>query len=123
MPYCDVNCEISGDERRLDPDVEITTFRIVQQALNNVRMHAPSTTRVEVSLVFEERDIQASVQDNGPGFVMLDIEELVRQGHLGLAGMQERASLLNGQVTVASTPQAGTTVTLRLPYLHDEKPA
>jgi two-component system, NarL family, sensor histidine kinase DegS len=121
MPYCDVHCEIDGDEKRLDPDVEITTFRIVQQALNNVRMHAPTTTRVDVRLVFEVHDIRACVQDNGPGFVMLDIEELVRQGHLGLAGMQERASLLNGQVNVASIPQSGTTVTLRLPYVQEER--
>ena len=121
MPGCEVTCEINGEECRLDPDVEITAFRIVQQALNNVRMHAPTTTRVDVTLAFEDEDLRASVRDNGPGFMMLDIDELVRQGHLGLAGMHERAGLLNGLVNIDSQPQVGTTVTLRLPYLVEER--
>ncbi len=117
MPGCSVHCEIIGREQRLEPDVEITAFRIIQQALNNVRMHAPYSTSVEVSLTFEDKGIAAVVQDDGPGFTVVDTEELVRQGHLGLAGMQERASLLGGQVEVASSPQAGTAVTMRLPYI------
>ncbi|MCL4505004.1 MAG: PAS domain S-box protein [Chloroflexi bacterium] len=117
MPGYSVRCEVCGEEQRLDADVEITAFRIVQQALNNVRLHAPNATSVEVKLCFENSGIVAVIQDDGPGFTVVDTEELVRQGHLGLAGMQERAGLLGGQVQVISSPQAGTTVRMRLPYV------
>ena len=117
MPNCTVSCAIKGDDQRLDPDVEITTFRIVQQAMNNVRMHAPNAASVDVELCFEKTGIEASITDDGPGFTMTTVDELVRQGHLGLAGMVERAHLLGGQVDVISGTQAGTTVTVRLPYI------
>jgi two-component system sensor histidine kinase DegS len=117
LPACTVRCTIEGDDQRLDPDVEITTFRIVQQAMNNVRMHAPNATSIDVELSFEQTGIKASVTDDGQGFRMTTIDELVRQGHLGLAGMVERALLLGGQVIVTSSPQTGTAVTMQLPYI------
>ena len=116
MPNCTVHCVIDGNDQQLDPDVEITVFRIVQQAMNNVRVHAPNATSVEVVLVFGRQGIEARVSDDGPGFNVVAIENLVRQGHLGVAGMLERARLLGGQVHVTSGSQAGTTVTLQLPY-------
>jgi PAS domain S-box-containing protein len=121
MPACEVECDVGGDERRIDPDLEVTAFRILQQALNNVRAHAPGATRVGVMLSFEDTAMTANVQDNGPGFTLEDPQVLLRQGHLGLAGMQERASLLNGSVTITSSPGQGCVITLRLPYsMHDD---
>ncbi len=116
MPVCAVRCDVTGLERRLDPDVELTTFRIVQQAAYNVRMHASEATHVSFTLSFGERCLSAGVQDDGPGFTVADTQELLRQGHLGIAGMQERASLLRGVVAVTSAPGAGTTVRLEIPY-------
>jgi len=117
MPNCTVRCVIEGDDQRLDPDVEITTFRIVQQAMNNVRLHAPNAASVEVALSFGATGIEVCVSDDGPGFNVVAIEELVRQGHLGVAGMLERARLLDGEVLVTSGSQAGTTIIVRLPYI------
>lgn len=119
MPGCEVHCEIAGDERRLEPDIEVTVFRIVQQALNNVRLHAPETTHVEVVLTFTDTHIRATVTDDGPGFTPMASQELLRQGHLGLAGMRERASLLGGDVDIVSSPRSGTTVALCLPLTYD----
>jgi signal transduction histidine kinase len=116
MPRCAVSCVISGPVRRLDPDVELTAFRVIQQAAANVRTHAPQATRVDMRLTFERNAIMATVQDNGPGFVVTDFDTLLREGHLGLAGMRERAGLLGGEVEVVSSPGSGTTVALRLPY-------
>ena len=52
---------------------------------------------------------------------MKPLDELVRHGHLGLAGMLERASLLNGHLDIKSNPQTGTTITLHLPVRALEK--
>ncbi|HEY3290399.1 MAG TPA: PAS domain S-box protein [Anaerolineae bacterium] len=117
MPAAAVQCAISGNELRLDPDVEITTFRIVQQAMHNVRLHAPDSSVINVQLTFLQNGVEASVSDNGPGFNFRGIDEMVRQGHLGLAGMIERARLLGGQVLVASNTLSGTRITMRLPYV------
>jgi PAS domain S-box-containing protein len=115
MPECAVQCHTVGAARRLDPAIELATFRIIQQALSNVRAHAPGATRVDVTLEFERDAIRASVTDDGPGFAPRPVNELLRQGHLGLAGMQERAELLRGEVTIDSSPDTGTTVSLQLP--------
>jgi signal transduction histidine kinase len=115
MPGCEVHYEVIGEERRLESDVEVTVFRIVQQALNNVRRHAPGATWVDVRLTFTPDDIRVTISDNGPGFMPQESHDLMRQGHLGLAGMRERADLLGGEVDITSNPATGTTITLTLP--------
>jgi signal transduction histidine kinase len=115
MPDARVHCEIVGDERRLAPELELTVFRVVQEALTNVRRHARSATQVNVTLYFEEEQVLATVEDNGPGFPPPDVRRLVRQNHVGLAGMYERAHLFDGEASITSTPGKGTTAVLRLP--------
>lgn len=116
MPNCAVQYDINGALRRLDPDVELTAFRIIQQAAHNVRSHAPTAQNVQFGLYFEEDCFMASVQDDGPGFDVADTQTLLRQGHLGIAGMHERAELLGGKVKIISAPQAGTSIQMRIPY-------
>lgn len=118
MPAARVHCEIVGSEHRLTPELELTVFRTVQEALNNVRKHARTATQVTVTLFYEEWGILTTVEDNGPGFEVPELAVLVREGHLGVAGMSERARLFAGELTLASAPGAGTTVTLRLPAPH-----
>jgi two-component system sensor histidine kinase DegS len=115
MPDARVHCEIVGDERRLAPELELAVFRVVQEALTNVRKHAPTATQVNVTLYFEEEQVLATVEDNGPGFQPPDVLGLVQQNHVGLAGMHERAHLFGGEVSITSTPGQGTTAVLRLP--------
>lgn len=116
MPNCTMQYDINGILRRLDPDVELTAFRIIQQAAHNVRSHAPTARNVQFGLSFEENSLTASVQDDGPGFNVIDPQTLMRQGHLGIAGMHERAALMGGEVTVTSVPQTGTLIYMRIPY-------
>jgi signal transduction histidine kinase len=115
MPDARVHCEIVGVEQRLAPELELAVFRIVQEALTNVRKHAPTATQVNVTLYFEEEQVLATVEDNGPGFPSPDVRGLVRQNHVGLTGMYERAHLCGGEVGITSTPGKGTTAVLRLP--------
>jgi signal transduction histidine kinase len=116
LPNCAVHYDIKGTLCRLDSDVELTAFRIIQQAAYNVRSHASSARNVRFSLSFEENCLVADVQDDGPGFDVSDTQTLLRQGHLGIAGMQERAGLMGGEVKVISTPQTGTMIHMRVPY-------
>ena len=115
MPDTRVHCEVVGDERRLAPELELTVYRVIQEALTNLRKHAPGVTQVNVTLYFEAGEVLATVEDNGPGFQPPDVQALVREGHLGLAGMHERAHLFGGEVNITSAPGEGTTTVLRLP--------
>jgi signal transduction histidine kinase len=106
---------VTGEERRLAPDIELAVFRVVQEALGNIRQHARSATRVEVQMEFHETEIRTEVHNDGPAFPTLDVRSMVRNGHLGLAGMYERARLFHGELNISSDPAAGSTVRLRLP--------
>jgi PAS domain S-box-containing protein len=115
--YSNIAVEIvtEGDERRLDPDIELVLFRIVQEALSNVWRHSQATA-AQITVVFDTRTIRIIVKDDGKGFhVPKGIGDLAKDGKLGLAGMQERVRLLNGTVTVASEPGKGTVVTVDVP--------
>lgn len=115
LPNAQVQCEVVGQEAGLPTEIELTAFRIAQEALTNVRKHARSATRVDVALIYEEWGLMLMVEDNGGGFEIVSTEDLVRDGHLGVAGMVERAQLFHGELSVVSTPGEGTTVSLRLP--------
>ncbi|MGZ6346004.1 MAG: histidine kinase [Anaerolineales bacterium] len=115
MPSVRCDCVISDEQRRLPPDIELAIFRVVQEALVNVRKHSANATNVEVELNFGENDVQAIVRNDGSIFPALDLRSQVRTGHLGLAGMYERARLFHGELEIVSDPENVTTVRLRLP--------
>jgi two-component system NarL family sensor kinase len=88
---------------------EAEVFRIVQEALTNVRKHAQATA-VEITLALRGKTASVTVSDNGKGFVPASN----RLGH-GLVGMQERARILSGALRVRSTPGKGTVIAVSLP--------
>lgn len=105
---------VLGEERRLSSEVELSMFRIVQEALNNIRKHAEAT-EVRVSVVFSAMGIDLTVKDNGNGFKLPgDMGELPRSGKLGLMGMKERVWLLGGKIRVNSVPGRGTTLLVHI---------
>jgi signal transduction histidine kinase len=110
---------VSGEPQRLSPDLELAVYRVVQEALANVRKHAPDATLVQVELGFGKTEIQATVRNNGEGFDRQDVRSYVRSGHLGLAGMYERARLFGGSLNITSDPNENTLVTLQLPCAWD----
>ncbi len=111
----DADFEAVGlEERRLTPQVKTTLYRIVQEALTNVARYAEAS---QVSVLLEQRrdSVIAIVEDDGRGF---DVESVLNSGQptrLGLHGMQERASLVGGKLTLESTPGIGTTVFIEIP--------
>jgi len=106
---------VAGQERRLSSEVELLLFRIVQEALANVRRHAKASS-VVVSLELAEDKTKVSIQDNGKGFALPRVlADLSQRGKLGLIGMDERTRLLRGTLEVESQPGRGTTVTVLVP--------
>ena len=99
--------EIEG-ERRLPIAIEQELYRIAQEALNNVIKHAEAQ-RVTVRLQFTDGTVSLQVCDDGKGFEPLTARNA---GGVGLRSFEERAAKVGGQVTVASRPGAGTTVTV-----------
>jgi len=108
------NINVIGTERRLPEEVELVLFRITQEALRNVWRHAQAT-KAEITVQFDESKTSVTVSDNGQGFNPPETtDDLARDGKLGLAGMQERARLLGGSLTVQSEPGKGSTVTVEV---------
>jgi len=108
-----------GVGSRFPDPVETTVYRVVQEALTNVRKHARAS---RASVVVERRgqELVAIVEDDGAGFPKADIEsELVSSRRLGLSTMAERAALVGGQLEIESKIGHGTTVYLRVP-LHED---
>jgi signal transduction histidine kinase len=106
---------VHGEERRLSAEVELTLFRIVQEALNNVRKHAKAS-RVVTVVELSDGYIRVTVQDNGVGFRPPTLaEHPTGTSKLGLIGMLERARLLGGILIVDSAPDQGTKVIVNVP--------
>ncbi len=94
---------------RLDPELESTLYRVVQEALTNVVAHAHAT-RVDLRLQRSTAEVEVSVADDGHG-----IDPRARSTGLGLVVLAERLSLVDGELTIESSPGEGTTVTARVP--------
>lgn len=107
--------EVSGGERRLAPDLEVALFRIAQEALANVRKHARAKKTV-MKVEFKRSRLRLTISDNGRGCDLPDnIADFVSAGKLGLAGIQERARLFGGQLSLSSRVGKGTTLTVAIP--------
>lgn len=99
----------------LPPEVAITCFRIVQEALTNVARYAEAT-HVRVTLERQGDRIVLTIEDNGKGFNVEKAKTRARTGiSIGLLGMEERARLVGGRMTITSSPKTGTRVTASLP--------
>jgi signal transduction histidine kinase len=93
------------------PDVyNITLYRALQEALNNIVKHAQAT-QVWVELSLEENDLSLTIQDNGHG---ID-EEKIKTGGSGLSGLRERLTITGGTLHISSRPNNGTILTAELP--------
>jgi len=108
-------CALNG---RLSPLFELTLYRVVQEALNNIVRHAKAK-HVRVRLLEDEALIQCAVQDDGVGFDSEAISGSRGRTGLGLAGIRERVESLGGRFEILSAPDAGTKLLITIPQ---EKP-
>ncbi len=102
---------VGMQDERLPSDVETALFRIVQESLTNVILHAQAT-HVDVLLSQRSGHVAATIEDNGVGFIPT---VPIYEEHLGLFGMRERVEMLGGSFTIESSPGKGTTVNAEVP--------
>ena len=107
-PEIAVNADVKFD--RLEPALENTLFRIIQESLTNACMHSDSD-KVRLTLTESSKHLQVEIQDWGIGFDVESIEE----GNFGLEGIRERSRLLGGNAVIDSEPGKGTRVAVKLP--------
>lgn len=107
----DVSVTITGNERRLEPYLEVMLFRALQELLGNAARHSQAT-HVKVMLDMGDDRVRVSVDDNGRGFD----PEAVQQGtSLGLKLIRERAEMLGGNFEVDSAIGRGTRISFAVP--------
>jgi signal transduction histidine kinase len=119
-----VEFEVVGTPCPLAPGVDLTAYRIVQEALTNTVRHARAAQAV-VTLSYEPGYVTVSVTDSGPrrdgvagnGSAVVKPGSLLAGSGLGLAGIAERVASCGGNLTVGPTPAGGFAVTARLPAL------
>lgn len=105
-----IDLHVDTDLPRLAPWQRSCLFRFFQECITNARKHSEAG-KIDVSLMPQGKDLVASVKDNGQGF---DIESIELTSH-GLLGLKQKASLLDGQLTINSAPDRGTKIELRIP--------
>ncbi|OXM49647.1 sensor histidine kinase [Amycolatopsis alba DSM 44262] len=101
-----VTVEWRGARRPLPPDIDLSVYRIIQEAITNVTRHA-GTDRCEVLIDQQDEDLTVEVTDDGRGGLHGD-------GY-GIPGMRERVALLNGEFAAGPRPEAGFRVAARIP--------
>jgi PAS domain S-box-containing protein len=122
-PELTIQLDLMPDGQALPEPVRLTLFRIYQQALNNVARHAEASL-VTIRLKLDTQQVTLEIQDNGHGFRVPSRRiTLVRQGHLGLAGIAERAESIGGRLDIVSAPGEGTLVRVAVPRLSEKQPA
>ena len=94
----------------ISPAVEQCIYRIAQEAIENVLLHA-NAKKLGVKLVVDGENLELTIEDDGLG---LEIAEAEPANHFGLAGMRERAQLAGGELTITSQPGQGTCVKLKI---------
>jgi signal transduction histidine kinase len=103
-----VELRVEGDARPLPPGVDLSAYRIVQEALTNALRHAGPAS-AHVTLRYRSEEVELEITDDGRGAVD------GREGGHGLVGMRERAALVGGSVESGTNGGRGYTVRARLP--------
>ena len=101
--------------RKLDIDLSVALFRIIQEALNNILQHTNATSAI-IKLIKENNELKLNIQDDGQGF---DSSKILQQGDksikIGLQGMKERVESLDGTFNIKSELKKGTLIEITFP--------
>ncbi len=101
---------------RLDPDIEINLYRLMQESFHNIKKHAQAT-EVRVRLIASFPHIILSIEDNGKGFNVRDrMIKASQEKRMGLRSMKERATLLHAKMKILSRLNQGTKIFIEVPY-------
>lgn len=105
----------TGEERRLPALIELSLYRIAQEAVSNVSRHSHAT-QAKISIHFTSETVTLEVVDNGKGFIVPRVpSEFAPEGHFGLLGLYERADLIGARLDIQSQPDKGTSLVVETP--------
>ncbi len=112
----EINLILQGMDERLPSHYEVTMFRFVQEALNNVQRHA-NANQVRVIIESDESRIQIAIEDDGSGFAVAEtLSDPTGKRNMGIASLKQQAEvLLRGQMGIESTAGRGTRVVAVVP--------
>jgi signal transduction histidine kinase len=99
------------------PTTTSSVYRIGSEALRNAFRHAEAK-QIEVELRYDERQLRLRIRDDGKGIAPQFLTAEGREGHFGLHGMRERATLIGAKLTVWTAPDSGTEIELLVPAGH-----
>jgi signal transduction histidine kinase len=110
-----VHFQIKGTEKRLPPAIELALYRIAQEALNNVAQHSQAAN-ANLTINFSLQGLTLEVSDDGKGFqTPKSPADLAPEGHYGLLGIHERVELIGATLSIQSSSQQGTLISVWLP--------
>ena len=105
-----IKCNFDDIEKPLSSMMNITIYRLFQEGLNNILKHSHAS-EANLTLTCKDSAIQATIKDNGIGFVVDDVlSASPNTKTLGLISMRERVSLIGGELRISSHPGSGTTI-------------
>jgi signal transduction histidine kinase len=107
-----VTLSVVGDVREMHPIIRDEVYRIGYEAIRNACLHSRAS-RLDLELRYGS-DLMLRVSDNGIG-IDPAVMDLGKDGHFGLQGMRERAGRIGGKLTMVSTLDTGTVVTIVIP--------
>ena len=107
------NLQVIGMRNRLPRDLELTFYRVAQEAINNIARHSHAR-HAQIALKREEHYLTLEIKDDGVGFNTTVIQA-GRLQELGLLGMRERMALVGGEFVIESEPGKGTRLVARAP--------
>jgi two-component system sensor histidine kinase UhpB len=111
----EAHLSVEGLGRRPPPVIELTAFRLVQEAVTNILRHARAR-HVDVAIKVTATELALRISEDGVGFDPFAASERAAGGEsLGVLGMQERAALAGGRCEIVSTPGMGSVLLARLP--------
>ncbi|MBV8436020.1 MAG: hypothetical protein JOY95_00730, partial [Silvibacterium sp.] len=110
----DFRVVVEGESRDLHPILRDEVYRIAREATINAFRHS-GAGRIKVEISYDRKQLRVRVQDNGKGIDTHFLDGGGREGHFGMPGMQERAKLAGGKLTVRSKLDSGTEVELTIP--------
>jgi signal transduction histidine kinase len=100
-----------GIDEKIDADLEIVLYRVIQECINNVIKHAKATT-LDITIIKDEKEISATIEDNGIGF---KVDPLGITEGLGMQSIKARVNYLGGTVDFESTLGHGMLVAIHIP--------
>ena len=111
-----VNLHVEGLQERLNENVEIVLYRVLQECVNNVIKHS-GASKLDIALIKDNDGVSATIEDNGKGF---DMQQLGDETGMGLKNMKARIEFLQGTIDFDTAPGKGTLVALFLPITNTQ---